>query len=79
PALWPQFNGLRAVPLLILRGANSDLLSAETLQEMVARHPGAEVHIVEGQGHAPLLLDEETIARICVFVAAADSAAAGVC
>ncbi|MGQ0446432.1 MAG: alpha/beta fold hydrolase [Beijerinckiaceae bacterium] len=79
PALWPQFNGLRAVPLLILRGANSDLLSADTLKEMVARHPGAEVHIVEGQGHAPLLLDEETIARICVFVAAADSAAVRDC
>ncbi|MGH6838072.1 MAG: alpha/beta fold hydrolase [Methylocella sp.] len=79
PTLWPQFNGLRAVPLLILRGANSDLLSAETLKEMAARHPGAEVHIVEGQGHAPLLLDEETITRICAFVAANDRAALGDC
>src|SRR5450631_1344147 len=42
PTLWPQFDGLRDVPLLILRGANSDLLSAETLKEMAARHPGAE-------------------------------------
>jgi len=77
--LWPQFDGLRAVPLLILRGANSDLLTVETLKEMVARHPGAEVHIVEGQGHAPLLLDAETIHRICAFVAANDRAAPEEC
>ncbi|MGH6835270.1 MAG: alpha/beta fold hydrolase [Methylocella sp.] len=73
--LWPQFDGLRGVPLLILRGSNSDLLSVDTLDEMVRRHPGAEILIVEGQGHAPLLLDDETIDRICAFVAAADSAA----
>ena len=74
PSLWPQFNGLRAVPLLILRGANSDLLSEETLKEMATRHPGADSHIVKGQGHAPLLLDQETIARICGFAAEIDSA-----
>jgi pimeloyl-ACP methyl ester carboxylesterase len=74
PALWPQFDGLRAVPLLIVRGANSDLFSAETLKEMAARHPGAEVHTVEGQGHAPLLLDQVTITRICGFAARIDSA-----
>lgn len=79
PTLWPQFDGLRDVPLLIIRGANSDLLSAGTLREMAARHPGAEVHTVEGQGHAPLLLDEETISRICGFVAATDSAARETC
>jgi pimeloyl-ACP methyl ester carboxylesterase len=75
PTLWPLFDGLRDVPLLIIRGANSDLLSAGTLREMAGRHPGAEVHTVEGQGHAPLLLDEGTINRICAFVAATDSAA----
>jgi pimeloyl-ACP methyl ester carboxylesterase len=74
PALWPQFDGLLAVPLLIVRGANSDLFSAQTLKEMAARHPGAEVHTVEGQGHAPLLLDQVTITRICGFAARIDSA-----
>jgi len=73
PTLWPQFDGLRDVPLLILRGANSDLLSAETLNEMAARHPGAQIHTVKGQGHAPLLLDQETIKRICSFAAEIDS------
>jgi pimeloyl-ACP methyl ester carboxylesterase len=77
PTLWPQFDGLRGVPLLILRGANSDLFSAETLKEMTERHPGAEVHTVEGQGHAPLLLDQETVTRICGFAAKIDGVARG--
>jgi pimeloyl-ACP methyl ester carboxylesterase len=72
PTLWPQFDGLRNVPLLIIRGANSDLLSADTAQEMVRRHIGAEICIVEDQGHAPLLIDEETINRILSFVARID-------
>jgi len=76
PTLWPQFDGLRGVPLLILRGANSDLFSSKTLKEMTERHPGAEVRTVEGQGHAPLLLDQETITRICGFAAKIDGARA---
>jgi pimeloyl-ACP methyl ester carboxylesterase len=74
PVFWPQFDGLRGVPLLIIKGANSDLLSDDTLQEMIRRHPGADTYIVKGQGHAPLLIDEETNFRICGFIAAIDSA-----
>lgn len=69
PKLWPQFDGLAHVPLMIIRGENSDLLSQSTLEEMVARHPGAESLIVPGQGHAPLLLDDMSITRICAFIA----------
>lgn len=76
PTLWPQFDGLRAMPLLIIRGANSDLLSVDTLEEMVRRHKGAETHTVKGQGHAPLLIDEETINRIVSFVARIDRSTA---
>lgn len=77
PALWRQFDGLRAVPLLIIRGANSDLFAPETLAEMVARHPGAETHVVEGQGHPPLLIDAELTGRIADFIAAVDANEAG--
>lgn len=73
PTLWPQFDGLRNVPLLVIRGANSDVLSPETLAEMARRHPGCQIHIVEGQGHPPLLIDAATIDRICRFVAEADA------
>ena len=72
PDLWPQFEGLAHVPLLVIRGANSDLLSAGTVAEMMRRHPRCESFIVPGQGHAPLLLDAPSIERIAAFVAAQD-------
>jgi pimeloyl-ACP methyl ester carboxylesterase len=72
PTVWPQFDGLYDVPMLIIRAANSNLFSAQTLQEMVHRHRGAEVYLVEGQGHPPLLLDAGSIGRICDFVAKID-------
>ena len=74
PQLWPQFEGLRHVPLLILRGSNSDLLSAATLEQMQQRHPDCATYIVEGQGHAPLLVDAPSVGRIADFIAAADVA-----
>ena len=74
PTAWPQFEGLRPIPTLVLRGANSDLLSAETVAEMQKRHGLCQAHVVENQGHAPLLLDAPTIARVARFVAEADPA-----
>ena len=68
PTAWPQFAGLSHIPLLALRGAKSDLLSPQTLEQMQARHSRCEAHIVEGQGHAPLLRDAPTIARIGEFL-----------
>lgn len=55
PDLWPQFEALAAIPMLAIRGANSRLLSAETLEEMRKRHPNIETITVAGQGHAPFL------------------------
>jgi pimeloyl-ACP methyl ester carboxylesterase len=72
PSYWPQFDGLRNVPLLIFRGENSDVLSVQTLDEMARRHRACEIHIVKGQGHPPLLIDADSIGRICVFVAKCD-------
>jgi pimeloyl-ACP methyl ester carboxylesterase len=68
PTAWPQFEGLAHIPLLALRGAHSDLLSPDTLEQMQTRHKSCEAHIVEGQGHAPLLRDAPTIARIAEFL-----------
>jgi pimeloyl-ACP methyl ester carboxylesterase len=69
PDLWPAFAMLAAAPLLVIRGALSDLLSQATAEEMVRRHPRASLHIVPQQGHAPLLEDEPTIRAILDFVA----------
>lgn len=72
PALWPQFDALAPVPVLAIRGENSDLLSPQTLAEMARRHPHFEAMTVPGQGHAPLLRDEPTLARIEAFIARVD-------
>ncbi|MCR9139076.1 MAG: alpha/beta hydrolase [Alphaproteobacteria bacterium] len=55
PTLWPQFEGLRTIPLLSIRGENSSLLSTKTVEEMARRHPSMESITAEGQGHAPVL------------------------
>ena len=55
PSLWPQFDALGAIPLLAIRGANSRLLSTDTLQQMREHHSMMETITVEGQGHAPFL------------------------
>lgn len=72
--MWPAFAALGAVPLLLVRGALSDLLSTETAAAMVARHPGAEMVTVAETGHAPTL-DEPgvraAIGRLLAQVAAA--------
>lgn len=68
PALWPQFDALAAVPVMVIRGALSDLLSARTVDAMRARHPSLEVVEVPDQGHPPLLADRETLERIVAFI-----------
>jgi pimeloyl-ACP methyl ester carboxylesterase len=73
PELWPQFGALARVPVLVIRGQNSDILSASTLAEMRARHSRLNTLTVPGQGHAPLLKDAPTIGAIAEFLAAADA------
>jgi pimeloyl-ACP methyl ester carboxylesterase len=72
PELWPQFDALTPVPVLVVRGENSDLLSVQTVEEMRARHPRLSAITVPGQGHAPLLNDAPTISAIAAFLAQAD-------
>ncbi len=66
--MWPQFDAQRRMPLLVIRGENSDLLSAETVAAMAARRDTMDTLTVEGQGHTPLLDDELTIARVADFI-----------
>ena len=71
--LWPQFDALAQVPVMVIRGALSDLLSTETLEAMKARHPGMRMVEVADQGHAPMLQDETTVGAIEQFVNAVQS------
>lgn len=76
PELWPYFAGLGHVPLLAIRGANSDLLAEKTLVEMGERHPHCETFTAPGQGHAPLLGSKDMVRRIGRLIAKAEKRAA---
>ncbi|MFC3693863.1 alpha/beta fold hydrolase [Chenggangzhangella methanolivorans] len=73
PAIWPVFDLLAGVPLMVVRGEHSDILSAETVRAMTERRP-LTVVTTPGQGHAPLLEDEPTMSAIARFLDEADPA-----
>jgi pimeloyl-ACP methyl ester carboxylesterase len=72
-ALWQAYDAIRARTLL-LRGAQSDLLSRETADEMARRGPKPRVVEFEGVGHAPTLIAPEQVEAVCAFLLAPDSA-----
>lgn len=65
--LWAAYDALRC-PTLLLRGAESDLLSRETAQAMTLRGPRAELHEFAGVGHAPMLVQPDQIAVVERFL-----------
>ena len=73
PELWKEFDALRQVPVLVIRGAKSDILSAATVAAMRARHPGLELIEIADQGHVPLLEGPELLNGIVKFVAKCDA------
>ena len=73
PPLWKEFDSLARMPLMVIRGVNSDLLTTATVEAMRARRQQCYAIVVPDQGHAPLLTDAETIGRVTAFVAGCDS------
>lgn len=63
--LWEKIN----IPVLILRGSESAILTDDTLQEMLRRNPNAQAHVFEGIGHAPPLMSGDQIDVVLDFLA----------
>lgn len=76
PLAWALFEALcRDRPVLLLRGALSDLVSAQIAAKMQARAPGLRVAEVPGVGHAPLLDEPAAIAALDEFLQRTDDIA----
>ncbi|CAK0766765.1 Alpha/beta hydrolase [uncultured Gammaproteobacteria bacterium] len=67
--LWPVWETIRC-PVLVLRGALSDLLTVETACGMAERGPRARVVEIPGAGHAPSLMSDDQVALVRDFLTA---------
>lgn len=65
--LWHSWDALR-IPVLLLRGAQSDLLSAGTAQAMTQRGPRARLVEFAGVGHAPMLVQPDQVDAVRSFL-----------
>ena len=67
PDLWPLWDAIRC-PTLVLRGANSDLLSPATAGAMTQRGPKARLIEFPGIGHAPMMLAPDQYEPVVAFL-----------
>ena len=55
PDLWPVFESITGIPMLVIRGATSDILAPSCVARMGELHPELQVSEVPDRGHAPML------------------------
>jgi pimeloyl-ACP methyl ester carboxylesterase len=67
--LWPLWDSLQC-PVMVLRGATSDVLPADTAIAMTSRGPSARLVEVAGVGHAPALMSDDQVALVRGWLAA---------
>jgi pimeloyl-ACP methyl ester carboxylesterase len=75
PPMWKLFDKMADKPLMLVHGGRSDLLSNQGVADMVTRRPDIDLVEVPDEGHAPLLADPPTMARIAAFCARCDAKA----
>ena len=68
PDLWPLYAQIKGVPLLVIRGALSDILSASTVSRMAREKPDLLRLEVANRGHTPLLNEPECLDAIDSFL-----------
>jgi pimeloyl-ACP methyl ester carboxylesterase len=66
---WAGFEACAGLPLALIRGANSRLLTAATAAEMARRRPDMIRAEVPGRAHVPFLDEPESLAAIRAFLA----------
>ncbi len=66
--MWRLFGAMKKIPLLIMRGESSDILSPATAARMNRRHPRSRLVNVPGRGHTPALDEPESIEAIEAFI-----------
>jgi pimeloyl-ACP methyl ester carboxylesterase len=70
PDMWPQFKAMGHIPVLALRGENSDILSSDTLARMAKEHSQLTPITIKDRGHVPFLDEPESLAAIDAYIAA---------
>ncbi len=75
PDMWPAFEALAGLPVAVIRGENSDLLSADTVDEMGRRLDGFDAVTVPDRGHTPFLTEKPAIHAIERILQRADDTA----
>ena len=68
--LWPLWDATAGLPVALIRGANSDLLSLETTTEMQRRRPDLIFASVPDRAHIPFLDEPESVAALQAFLKA---------
>lgn len=69
PDMWSVFERCTSIPMLVVRGASSDILSPDCVKAMCARHGGLKVAEIPNRGHAPTLTEPASLAAIDTFLA----------
>jgi pimeloyl-ACP methyl ester carboxylesterase len=68
PTLWPLWPQLQDIPMLVIRGGLSDILSTDILERMRASHPRLGALTLPHRGHAPMLDEPAAVAAIDAFL-----------
>jgi pimeloyl-ACP methyl ester carboxylesterase len=77
PPMWNEFDALARIPILVIHGENSDILSSATVDTMKTRRSDLDLIEVADQGHVPLL-EGELVGRIVAFVERCERACHGI-